>query len=298
MRRVKFVGLVLITTCAMGVSVSQSAAAQAGPNVKATPICIPTIFYTVGTYIYMNFSDCFNSVNGGAGYWYQWVGLEVGVKGHLGEEEVEASGVSTTEESLGMGSFTLTSSPITITCKKEVGTGEVIGGIPAIGTTTATLTECGVQGKTESECHVNSPGKPSGTIATEVNTELVYAGTKTEAEKEEGQLGILLKPKSGSTFVTVEIHGTKCPLFTEGTTEITGSVVADTTSGTFVKTETLSFPATPIKNAYKWESAGKVKLVESSLKIFGIISATESGETLTTLPYLASGGTWAYLAKG
>jgi hypothetical protein len=95
----------------------------------------------------------------------------------------------------------------------------LVGGTPGKDHGIILKRECTIEGKTETECHVNSPGEPAGSITYAVKSVLVYIGTKEEAKKEEGKLGDLLEPEEGTTFVTIEVAGTNCPIFTKEQTK-------------------------------------------------------------------------------
>jgi hypothetical protein len=180
------------------------------------------------------------------------------------------------------GNFSLKSSNIAIICKKMLDAGRLIGGTPGQDEGTITLSECEVEG--HSECHVNSPGQSSGTIASKAKTELVYLGSKVEAEHEEGRLGDIFRPHSGETLIELDITGSGCPPFTKGEQEIKGSVIGEVEPvNTIAKEGKQVFPTTAIKQAYEWESAGKVKEIAAGLKIFSIIAVTESGEAAVEL---------------
>src|ERR1039458_1834346 len=106
-----------------------------------------------------------------------------------------------------------------IECEKDKGTGEIIGGWPGTDKATITFEKCNVT-KPALGCEVRSVGQEKfGTIVVSVNTELVYTGTKTQAEHEEQPLGILFKSVGAGNkkFVELEFNGL-CAL--EGTKKV------------------------------------------------------------------------------
>jgi hypothetical protein len=180
---------------------------------------------------------------------------------------------------LNLGTFKLHTSLITIECTSLDSPTSLVGGTPGKDHAIIIFKGCSVEGKTSTECHVNSPGEPVGTIATSAKTELVYIGTKEEAEKETGPLGDLFEPEeSGKPFVTLEVAGTKCPIFTEGTNKVEGSVVGEATPVETMGTEgMLKFPSPIIGKAFRWVKAGEVTEVKPSLKVFGFVNAEQIG---------------------
>ena len=68
-----------------------------------------------------------------------------------------------------------------IECKKDKGTGEIIGGWPGTDKATITFEECAVT--KPFSCEVKNKGGTFKTIVVSVNTELVYTGTKEQEEK-------------------------------------------------------------------------------------------------------------------
>jgi hypothetical protein len=174
--------------------------------------------------------------------------------------------------------FTLKAgSVITIECAQASSTGSITA--PRKDTSTISFTECAVAGKSSSECTVNSPGEPHGTIDTAANTELVYIGSEKEAKEEKGKLGDDFSPVSGETFVTLTVEGPNCPNLSSGTNEVKGSVVAEVGAGEKVE-GTLNFPSTTIKEAFSFESKGKVKKLKPALTVFGFIGCSQVGEEI------------------
>lgn len=192
-----------------------------------------------------------------------------------GKELGAGESVNTTASNVG--AFKLKTSVITLVCNKTAATGTIKGGTPGTDTEKFKFTECSVEG--HPSCTVNSPSEAAGTIVMEAKTELVYVGSKVEAEKEEGKLGEIFTPVSGETFVEIVVGGSGCPLFTKGEQELKGSMIAEITpvniEGKVVK---LILPASAIKKGYRWLKTGEVTEVASSLKVFGVIEAVFSGE--------------------
>jgi len=167
-------------------------------------------------------------------------------------------------------------SVITIVCKSANNTGTIIGGSPGTDKVTVVFSECAVEGY--SLCTVHSPGKAGGSIEVVANTELIYLGTKEEAEKEEGKLGDRFTPPTGNIFVEIVTEGT-CPPLTKGTNKVEGSVIGEVTPVNTEKEKgTLTFPTPAIGKGWQWIKMGEVKEVKSSLKVFGILTAEEIGE--------------------
>ena len=102
----------------------------------------------------------------------------------------------------------LRTSGIEISCKTLPSEGTVIGGSPGKDTLTVVFAECCVVGYPN--CKVMSKASslpPWGTIELAAKMELVYTGTKAQAEKEEAPVGALLAPASGSKFVLLAFEG-------------------------------------------------------------------------------------------
>ncbi len=101
----------------------------------------------------------------------------------------------------------LTTAKHTIECEKDKGTGEIIGGSPGTDKAKITFEKCTV---TEGaiKCEARNKGGAFPNIVVNVNTELVYIGTKEQEEKEVPPLGILFKTATGTkTFVELEFSG-------------------------------------------------------------------------------------------
>jgi len=171
-------------------------------------------------------------------------------------------------------------SEITLECDVMSSTGTLDGGPPAKSHLAIVLKDCSVEGRSEGECHVSSAGRPVGTIATDAESEVVYLGTKKEAEKEEGLLGELYVPEQGEVFATIVIDGTDCPTFSKGEQELKGNVIAEIEPiNSMAKTETTAFPSTSIDDGWRWVSKGKVEeILAVGLHWFGIIEMVLTGE--------------------
>jgi hypothetical protein len=195
-----------------------------------------------------------------------------------GKNLLSGETLTTTGKSTGTITFKA-GSIITISCEKASDTGKLSGGLPGKGTAELELTGCSVEGKTESQCHVNSPGSSVGKIAVKADTELVYLGTKEEAEAEGARPAELLKPSSGETLVEVDIAGSSCPLFTKGEQEIKGSLITEILPDSVEsKVESILFPLVfAEESVYRWDKAGEITHIEPHLTVFGTISVTATG---------------------
>ena len=94
---------------------------------------------------------------------------------------------------------------LSVECKKDKGTGELIGGWPGTDKATIMFEECTVE---TIGCKAKNKGGVFGTIEVKVNTELVYF-TKKAGEEEKPPLGVLFKTteSSNKTFVELEFEG-------------------------------------------------------------------------------------------
>ena len=204
----------------------------------------------------------------------------------------------------------LRSGKLEVLCKTFHNEGEIIGGSPGKDSATVVYSECVVVGyanckvmskpsKAEEEAGAKLPA--FGTIELpKVKTELVYTGTKAQAEKEEAPVGDLFAPESGNKFVLLAFEG-ECPVASG--TEV---AVEGTTVGNFVPEANefpveeahLTFPATAIKTTYKWESKGKVKEQKDGLKLFGVEPATFEALVLVKLLPDEEGNTYQLLRVG
>jgi hypothetical protein len=199
--------------------------------------------------------------------------------------------------SIKSAQFTLTAEGImVINCTSAGSTGTIIGGSP--GTDTAAITFSGCTIESHPECHVNSPGQSAGTIFTEAKTELVYLSSTSATNKKVdssgvgSHLGDLFSPKSGTTFVTLEVTGNNCPAFTKGTNKVTGNIVAAIEpSETEATSGTLNFPSSKIEK-YWTRSGGTIHEHEASLNVFGIIGVKQVGEETVSLSPAEEFGAW------
>lgn len=173
----------------------------------------------------------------------------------------------------------------------------LFGGTPGTSETTIEFTGCEATSSLGgSKCDALSLGATPGDIIVKANDELVYVGTKLEAEMEEGHLGDLFTPAGGgNTFVTLiylKLSGGSCPTGAV-TTPVLGSVVGLVEPvNTMSSQGMLTFPAKAISKAWQWLSKGKVHEVKSELKAFGGLGATQVG--LADLE-LESGEEWGVL---
>ena len=179
MTRLRIVGLALVAVFAMGaVGVTTASAAKNGPH---------------------------------------WWVCEKQTGGKFENNECSKEGTSKTWESKELlsgesrpikftsGETKLKTASDLIVCKKDKGTGEIIGGWPGTDKAKIMFEECEVT--KPFTCKVKSVGSaPFGTIEVAVNTELVYTGTKEQAEKEEGPLGVLFKTTSSANKLFVELE--------------------------------------------------------------------------------------------
>ena len=126
----------------------------------------------------------------------------------------ETRAVSST--SLGTEEFKLKTPTATIACKKEIDTGNLIGGNPGTGTSLVTFKECSVEGKTVAQCGAKSiKPAPRGGLAGEVETAVKIVlgypnGNKESLTKAEA---LLIPEGVGSDhnlFVEFELTGTMC----------------------------------------------------------------------------------------
>ncbi|HSZ70721.1 MAG TPA: hypothetical protein VK756_10200 [Solirubrobacteraceae bacterium] len=154
------------------------------------------------------------------------------------------------------GSVTIwKSSTVNVECKKNTGKGNIKGGSPGTSENTITFTECSAS---DAGCTVKSPGSPVGTIVAEYLMELVYIGTKEQAEKQAPPVGALLRPKTGETYLKLTFEGEKCAL--AGEDPMKGTAIAELSpkatlgatgeKGVLAKAPILLYPSTPITKAF------------------------------------------------
>jgi hypothetical protein len=228
---------------------------------------------------YQSLLECLANLHGGSG---EWRALEL--TGTTGVLKLDQAALVLASKLAGSGNFTLKTSLITIECTAVHAHGDIIGGNPGRDHEFIRFTGCFVKGKTDAECHVNSPGEPDGSIATYALTELVYL-----EENVNGEIGDLFSPVSGTTFVELQINGTKCPLFTKGEQEVKGNVVGEASPiATMAKKGVLKFPTSPIGEVFLRESGAWTK-ISVGLSVFGVVKAAQIGETEVEL---SSGEEW------
>lgn len=193
MNRLRILGLALVAVFAMSaVAVSSASAAKNGPHWW---VCEKD-----ATGLFSN-SECSTSGTG-------WESKELTT--------------GTRKITFTSGETKLKTASDLIVCKKDKGTGEIIGGWPGTDKATITFEECKVT--KPFSCEVKNAGGTFGTIITTVNTELVYTGTKTQAEKEEPPLGILFKTTSSANKLFVELEFSGLCAFGAKKVEATGEV--------------------------------------------------------------------------
>lgn len=166
----------------------------------------------------------------------------------------------------------------TVQCANTTSEGTIKGGAPGSDESTITFKECVVKGRTEAECNVKTAGSGANTIVMKAQAVIVLLGS-SQAQAEEGkEVGDLLTPVSPPAFAELEFAGSNCPTGVAGKKPLEGSVVAKTepAPGNVTKVGKLIFPATAIKQAYKWEG-GTLAEVKPGLTIFSG-PATLSGE--------------------
>jgi len=158
--------------------------------------------------------------------------------------------------------------------------------------------ECKVQqgGTAFPNCTVESKGAGvAGLILVHVHVRLVYTGSEKQAEKNEGPVGDLFSPETGSTFVTLAFAGT-CPSGVPGETAVTGSVIGNAEPGanTMVVEGLNNFPESAVKKGYVNEGGTTTKEYKASLKIFGTEVATQISPHIHV--FLESEESWGILS--
>lgn len=175
---------------------------------------------------------------------------------------------------VGLGDFTFLKAVVgpVIVCGSLSPPATLLGGAPGRADTEVKFSECVVEGY--EKCDAYSAGEAVGKIAYKAKEELVYTGTKTEAEKEEGPLGVLLTgdAEGGKGFTAIEydqLETGACPGSAAGGMEIRGSVIAEVApANEFSKQSMARLPSTAIKEAWRWKRAGEVEEVTAVLKDF------------------------------
>jgi hypothetical protein len=268
MRHIGSIGLALVTSVALaGITASGATATAIGPAyLVVSHICESG----QATGEYPSRLRCLDKEEKGT-YKPGWSRIE---ERHYRLEPFETLAL----EAINVGVTSFKSSVATATCTSASVAGNIEGGAPGTGTDTMTFTGCKVEGKTEAECNVRSVGEPVGTEKIKVNTELVYLGSKEEASKEEGKVGALLKPSTGSTFVELEFAGTHCPLGVEGKHKVLGSALAELSPvGGVAMIAHLILPSEALGHAFTWKKEGEVSEVKPKLTLLGV-AVTPAGE--------------------
>ena len=179
----------------------------------------------------------------------------------------------------GKGKFK--TSLVSVECETDTDTGELIGGWPGKDETTVTFKECHVEGTLA--CKVSTTGavNTETIVIKGIKTELVYVGTKVQAEKSEEPVGDLL------TIPTTELKfkegSSSCSV---GTATVSGTVVGTPASNKPSRTQTLQFKSPNVKTAWKWNAAGTaVEEIKPELKFTHIVTVKgeEIGEDEITL---------------
>jgi hypothetical protein len=235
---------------------------------------------------YKDEEECHKQENGGeyVGGWEETVLLDKVLSG----EELKLVA------KLATSTFVFKTAALTIECTGAPANGMIIGGAPGLDDLEIHFEGC--KAVSHPSCTVKSSGASSGTILFPAKGELVYIGTKKEAEEERGALGDRFTPRTGESFATVELLGSSCPLFTKGEREIKGSVIAEAYPvEKFASVEKLIFPSTSIKEGYSWLKTGEVKAVTSAVGFLGVVEAKLTGEESAELEI---GGEWGTADSG
>jgi hypothetical protein len=184
--------------------------------------------------------------------------------------------------SKSLGDFTLTpSTGPAVLCTDLNAPTLLLGGSPGTSDTEIDFLGCTVP--TGTKCDANSKGATGGLILVNAKDELVYTGTKREAEKEEGKLGDLFlgvkEEEATKTFVVLTfeaLSGGSCPSGAVET-KVTGSVVGLAEPVNSMSTEgMLRFPSTAVSPVFKWVKKGTVTEVTPKLEVFGF-KAVQTG---------------------
>ena len=264
MRSIRTLGLAFIALAALSAVGTSSALALANGEYS---VCAKQ---TGGSY---KDGAC---IGKGAGEWEAFV-LQKG-----GSEPMTAKGI-------GSQTLTVALGPTIVCATATAKTGAAILGsnkpLPGGGEGTVEYAECKVEGFPG--CAINGKKGGTGTIASEVKSELVYL-SKAAAEKEEASAsGSLFAPKTGELFATVKLTkeaGGSCPAGSEveGGIQITGSVVAENVEAAgHLETKKVLLPTTSIGSYWINESEEAFKHT-AALKA-GALSATLSGSVSFTL---------------
>jgi hypothetical protein len=128
-------------------------------------------------------------------------------------------------KSSNVGALKLISSTgVTIECKKESNAGKIIGGNPGTDSAEITFTECSVAPKTVAECAASS-GSVKGEIKSNVKTVLAYP--EGEAPTNTRALDAFTPQESNDLFAVFTLEGTNCALLNKEKVEVkaTGSLI-------------------------------------------------------------------------
>ncbi len=191
------------------------------------------------------------------------------------------------------GAQKLKSGETTIACTSlSLGAGSAItggsGATPGTGTEQLVYGGCVVENTTSEEvyagCKVNSVGETTGTLKTEhLAAKLAYTGSGA-AEHEEPSTLTVLKPESGTTFLTIEYSGEHCPTPGNGKYVAEGELALKNPEGITEKTKhTAEAPLSSVK-IYYINSAGvpeehKVK----GIKVQSMSNAVYFGNSIMTV---------------
>lgn len=169
-----------------------------------------------------------------------------------------------------------------VTCEADTNTGKITGA--KSDEATVKFTGCKIE-KTGVTLTCTSPGAKEGEIVVEVLSTLVYI--KEAAPKE---VGIVLKPKTGTTFVTFKCVGKSIFGTVEESVTVRGEVIGVITPiNTLTSTFTLAFKQTKgVQEPTEYENEKKEK-VKAILETEGVGTGTgsetwsfeQSGETTT-----------------
>lgn len=211
----------------------------------------------------------------------------------LGPAGLLGSGETMFAQSRNLGNFTLKPStgPVVV-CTGLSAPTTLLGGATGKSDTEIAFSGCTVE--SHAKCDALSVGGAPGNITVKALDELVYDGSKTQAEKEEAPLGDLFTTDE-SAFATLIFRALETGACPSGAVEtaVTGSVVGEVEPVNAMSVQgMLTFPKTAIKKVYRWKGVSvKPEEVTAGLKAFGF-TATESG--LADIE-LESGSVWGAL---
>lgn len=279
------VSLVALAFAVTSATMASSALAANGPTWGAaewTEGCVEKTFAYYETVAEcLNHGVLFITING----WDRTFGAASTLTTLTSREASIASG-----EAEGSSAQKFLDSLASVECSAVTGSGTLQGGEPGTSSVTLKYTGCKVLVKETSEeakgCSVRSKGASSGTIEASLKSKLVYIGTKAQAEKEEGPVGDLYTPASGSVYAALEFLGT-CPTGVEGSHNLEGDAVAEEPTGV-QQWSNQRFPTSAITHYFAWEGG---KIVESSvtrLKVL-LFTATETGTVGTSIKSMLEG---------